>query len=82
MLAIETVNLTREFRLPAKGQSLWRRFLAPQYEIRTAVDDANLAINEAEMVGYIGPNGAGKSTTIKMLLGVLHPTRSGAPRSC
>lgn len=26
-------------------------------------------------MGYIGPNGAGKSTTIKVLLGVLHPTR-------
>jgi ABC-2 type transport system ATP-binding protein len=31
-------------------------------------------VDEGEVVGYIGPNGAGKSTTIKMLLGVLHPT--------
>lgn len=75
VVAIETRNLTREFRLPVKGQSMWRRFFAPLFEMRAAVSDVTLSINTGEMVGYIGPNGAGKSTTIKMLLGVLHPTR-------
>ena len=28
-----------------------------------------------EIIGYLGPNGAGKSTTIKMMSGVLEPTR-------
>ena len=41
----------------------------------TAVDGLTLTIEEGEMVGYIGPNGAGKSTTIKMLTGILVPTR-------
>jgi ABC-2 type transport system ATP-binding protein len=35
----------------------------------------SLTIEPGEMVGYIGPNGAGKSTTLKMLTGVLTPSR-------
>jgi ABC-2 type transport system ATP-binding protein len=33
-----------------------------------------LEIAEGEAFGYLGPNGAGKSTTIKLLLGLIHPT--------
>ncbi len=34
-----------------------------------------LRFGKGELVGYIGPNGAGKSTTLKMLTGLLAPTR-------
>lgn len=54
---------------------MWQRLFAPRHETIQAVADVNLKVDEGEIVGYIGPNGAGKSTTIKMLLGVLHPTR-------
>ncbi len=40
-----------------------------------AVHDLTFSVGAGEMVGYIGPNGAGKSTTIKMLTGILVPTR-------
>ena len=40
-----------------------------------AVDGISFEIREGELVGYIGPNGAGKSTTLKMLTGLLAPTR-------
>lgn len=40
----------------------------------TAVDDLSFAINKGEIYGFLGPNGAGKSTTIRMLLGLIHPT--------
>lgn len=40
-----------------------------------AVSDLNLQIETGELVGFIGPNGAGKTTTLKMLAGILHPTR-------
>ena len=40
-----------------------------------AVHDLTFSVDAGEMVGYIGPNGAGKSTTIKMLTGILVPTR-------
>jgi len=40
-----------------------------------AVDAINLTIQKGEIFGFLGPNGAGKSTTIKMLCGLLLPTR-------
>jgi ABC-2 type transport system ATP-binding protein len=40
-----------------------------------AVDDVGFTVGEGEMVGYLGPNGAGKSTTMKMLIGILTPSR-------
>jgi len=43
-----------------------------------AVCDISFAIEPGERVAYIGPNGAGKSTSIKILTGILHPTRGEA----
>jgi ABC-2 type transport system ATP-binding protein len=40
-----------------------------------AVDDVSFEIRRGEVFGLLGPNGSGKSTTIKMLLGLLNPTR-------
>src|SRR5436189_456389 len=43
-----------------------------------ALDDLNLTINRGEVFGLLGPNGSGKSTTIKLLLGLIFPTRGRA----
>ncbi len=40
-----------------------------------AVENISFKIQKGEIVGYVGPNGAGKSTTIKMLTGILMPSR-------
>lgn len=40
-----------------------------------AVDNVDFEVRRGEIFGLLGPNGSGKSTTIKMLLGLLHPTR-------
>ena len=45
---------------------------------KIAVRDLNLDIPNGELFAFIGPNGAGKSTTIKMLVGLLLPTRGRA----
>lgn len=39
------------------------------------VEDLSLEVSEGEVFGYLGPNGAGKTTTIRMLMGLLFPTR-------
>ena len=39
-----------------------------------AVDSIDLQVHHGEVLGLLGPNGSGKSTTIKMMLGLLHPT--------
>ncbi len=51
------------------------------YGQKTAVDDLSLAIPRGELFALLGPNGAGKTTTIKMLVGLLRPSR-GDVRVC
>ena len=46
-----------------------------EHKIIHAVRDLSFHIDEGEIVGFIGPNGAGKSTTIKMMSGILTPTK-------
>jgi ABC-2 type transport system ATP-binding protein len=40
-----------------------------------AVDNVDFEVRRGEVLGLLGPNGSGKSTTIKMILGLLYPTR-------
>ena len=44
----------------------------------TALDGVNLEVNPGEVYGFIGPNGAGKTTAIRILLGILKPTKGKA----
>ena len=48
--------------------------LCKSYHGRPVVDHLNLTVPEGCVYGFLGPNGAGKSTTMKMLLGLIHPT--------
>jgi len=63
---IETFSLTKIFG------DWWGR------EKVLAVDDLNLKICRNEVFGLLGPNGSGKTTTLKMLLGLLYPTKGRA----
>ncbi len=40
-----------------------------------AVDNVDFEVRKGEVFGLLGPNGSGKSTTVKMLLGLLNPTK-------
>jgi ABC-2 type transport system ATP-binding protein len=51
------------------------RGLTMQFGEFTAVRDVHLEIRYGEIYGLLGANGAGKTTTIKMLCGLLEPTR-------
>jgi ABC-2 type transport system ATP-binding protein/sodium transport system ATP-binding protein len=62
---IEVAHLTKRFPLPGGGSVL-------------AVDDVSFVVRPGEVYGLLGPNGAGKTTTLRMLLGLLRPTRGQA----
>jgi len=49
--------------------------LTKTYGNHTAVRSLTLSIAKGEIFGFIGPNGAGKTTTIKMMGGVMAPTK-------
>jgi len=44
----------------------------------TAVEDLTLTVEAGEVLGFLGPNGAGKTTTIRMLAGMIAPTKGYA----
>jgi ABC-2 type transport system ATP-binding protein len=64
--AVETFSLTKIF------SDWWGR------DRVYAVDDLNLQIRYNEVFGLLGPNGSGKTTTLKVLLGLLYPTKGKA----
>jgi ABC-2 type transport system ATP-binding protein len=51
-------------------RGLAKRFRSGQL----AVDDLSLEVPYGSVYGFLGPNGSGKTTTIRMLLGLVHPT--------
>lgn len=61
----------REPGVAAAFRSLFRR----NFRDVEAVKDLSFQVEKGEVVGFLGPNGAGKTTTIKMLSGLLYPTR-------
>src|ERR1044071_6345288 len=56
---------------------LTKTFPVPLHPARgiVAVKDLNLRIEPGEVYGLLGPNGSGKSTTLKIILGLVSPTR-------
>src|SRR5438046_7390461 len=61
--AIAVRGLTKIFPVPFHRQSI------------TAVRDLDLRVEPGEVFGLLGPNGSGKSTTLKIILGLVSPTR-------
>jgi ABC-2 type transport system ATP-binding protein len=51
------------------------RGITKAYHALPVVRDLSFSVGPGEVVGYLGPNGAGKTTTIKMLTGLLDPSR-------
>ena len=62
-LAVAVTGLTKVFAVPFRRQSI------------VAVRDLDLRVEPGEVYGLLGPNGSGKSTTLKIVLGLVSPTR-------
>jgi ABC-2 type transport system ATP-binding protein len=81
MPIIEARGLTKTYKVFQKNPglrgaivNLFRR----KYKTVHAVRDVTFTIEPGEMVAFLGPNGAGKTTTLKMLSGLIYPTRGTA----
>jgi ABC-2 type transport system ATP-binding protein len=61
-----------------RGAAIQARGLRKQFGPTLAVADLSLDIARGEVFGFLGPNGAGKTTSVKMLLGLVPPTRGSA----
>jgi ABC-2 type transport system ATP-binding protein len=61
--AVAVRGLTKIFPVPLHRHSI------------VAVRDLNLRVEPGEVYGLLGPNGSGKSTTLKIILGLVSPTR-------
>jgi ABC-2 type transport system ATP-binding protein len=75
---IEVEGLTKSFRRFEKEPGLLgsvKSLLRREFTEKIAVSDFDLRIEPGEFVGLIGPNGAGKTTLVKMLTGIIAPTR-------
>ncbi len=61
--AVSVRGLTKTFKIPFQRKRI------------VAVRDLTLTVEPAQVYGLLGPNGSGKSTTLKIILGLVSPTR-------
>jgi ABC-2 type transport system ATP-binding protein len=64
--AVQVTALTKVFPIPFRRERV------------VAVRDLDLRVEAGEVYGLLGPNGSGKSTTLKIILGLVSPTRGSA----
>ncbi|MHA2401096.1 MAG: ABC transporter ATP-binding protein [Promethearchaeota archaeon] len=80
MSAITVKNLAKHFEIPKRKKPGKMRPNGLQAKLGQilAVDDISFDVKKGEIFGFLGPNGAGKTTTIRMMTGVLKPTKGNA----
>lgn len=81
MSIIKAEDLTKIFKRPVRNEGfkgMIKDLLHRKHEEKVAVSGLSFEIERGELVGFLGPNGAGKSTSIKMLVGILVPTKGSA----
>jgi ABC-2 type transport system ATP-binding protein len=79
--AIHVNKLTKVYRTYQKEAGFWGAFKGlahRKYKETAAANEVSFNVDEGELVGFLGPNGAGKTTVLKMLSGLLYPTRGEA----
>ena len=71
---IEAKNLTKIFKVPTEEKS----FFGAKKIDSAAVDDLSFSLKKGEVLSLLGPNGCGKTTTLRMLAGMLEPSKGTA----
>ena len=77
-MIIKAENLSKTYRVHEKPEGFKntiKDLFSRAYIDKRAVDALCFSVNIGEIVGLLGENGAGKTTTLKMLTGILYPTK-------
>ena len=71
---IEVKNLSKQFKAPSDEKGLF----GPKKKPFWAVKDLNFDIKKGSVASILGPNGCGKTTTLRMIAGMLTPSKGTA----
>src|ERR671914_2720924 len=77
------MTMAKTFDVPAMSETVGSpaivaRGLTKRFGRVTAVHDLSFEVRPGRVTGFLGPNGAGKSTTLRMILGLVHPSAGAA----
>ena len=78
---IEVRNVTMQYRITNDRISNIKEYIIKRLKKRlqvsyfTALDDVSFSVKRGEVLGLIGHNGAGKSTILKVISGIVRPTK-------
>lgn len=78
MAVINVNGVTKIYKQQQKKSgflSSFKSLFESDLHYKTAVDQISFQINQGEIIGLLGPNGAGKTTVLKLLSGILYPTK-------
>jgi ABC-2 type transport system ATP-binding protein len=78
---IEVAGLAKDYRVYDKPEGLWasvRGLFHRTSRVVEALRGVDLAVDRGEFVALLGPNGAGKTTFLKLLSGIITPSRGTA----
>ena len=71
---IEVKNLSKQFKVPTEKKGLF----GPKKKNFLAVDSLDFNLEQGKVLSILGPNGCGKTTTLRMIAGMLEPSKGTA----
>jgi ABC-2 type transport system ATP-binding protein len=75
MQELESRGTSKQLPPELKSPAIQIEGLEKRFGSKMAVKDLELRVNPGEIVGLVGPNGAGKTTTLRILTGIIKPTK-------